>query len=387
MSDEEKTWMDSSEEPDIQITEYDITSAPNDFNILTINNFIDKGSIILPRYQRSYTWDKARASKLIESLILGLPVPQIFLYEEMRNKFAILDGQQRLLSIYFFTKKRFPLKSQRMQLREIFAKHGHFPPNVLADDALFEPFNISLPAKGGEPKSLLDGLNYDTLSENRRSSFDLRTLRCVIIKQNEPKDDNSSVYEIFDRLNTGGINLSSQEIRANLYYSDFYEFLYDANKDPRWRRILAKDDRDEKLRDIELLLRAFAMLCYSGDYSPSMTRFLNRFSNHAKKTYDKATVDLLRKIFDDAMKSLEGIEPDLFKLKNRFSVAIFEGVLYGRYSKFFEAKALSKNPDAIRSEQMKELADGVRERVQEGTTKKDNVLTRLKFSKDLLEPK
>ena len=67
-------------EESFDIDEYDLTSTPNDFNILTINSFIESGSIKIPGFQRNYVWDIKRASKLIESLILGLPIPQIFLY-------------------------------------------------------------------------------------------------------------------------------------------------------------------------------------------------------------------------------------------------------------------------------------------------------------------
>jgi uncharacterized protein with ParB-like and HNH nuclease domain len=150
-----RTWMNPEDELDIQLTEYDISSNPNDFNVLTITNFLETGSIVIPPYQRNYTWEKARASKLIESLVLGLPVPQLFLFEETKNRFAILDGQQRLLSIYFFTKKRFPKKDQRAFLREIFVERGGFLDGILSDDKYFEPFNIHLPAVGGEEKSPL----------------------------------------------------------------------------------------------------------------------------------------------------------------------------------------------------------------------------------------
>src|SRR5271169_27607 len=93
---------------DSQIIEYDITAAPNDFNILTIYSFLESGAVRIPAFQRNYVWDLRRASKLIESLILGLPVPQVFLYEIERNKFLVIDGQQRLMSIYYFIKQRFP---------------------------------------------------------------------------------------------------------------------------------------------------------------------------------------------------------------------------------------------------------------------------------------
>jgi len=80
--------VDDSDDP---IAEYDITATPNDFNVITIHNFIESGALVIPGFQRNYVWDIKRASKLVESLILGLPVPQIFLYEEKRNKFQVID--------------------------------------------------------------------------------------------------------------------------------------------------------------------------------------------------------------------------------------------------------------------------------------------------------
>ncbi|MBO8416679.1 MAG: DUF262 domain-containing protein [Proteobacteria bacterium] len=77
---------------DISPGAYDISIIPNDFNIMTINSLITSGVIVLPAFQRNYVWDKKRASRFIESLILGLPVPQIFLYQTERNKYSIIDG-------------------------------------------------------------------------------------------------------------------------------------------------------------------------------------------------------------------------------------------------------------------------------------------------------
>ncbi|MFV9677841.1 MAG: GmrSD restriction endonuclease domain-containing protein, partial [Methanosarcinales archaeon] len=93
---------------DYSFTEYDLTAAPNDFNIKTIYDFIESGVMEIPNFQRNYVWDLKRASKLVESIIIGLPVPQIFLFEKSRNKFLVIDGQQRLMTIYYFIKKRFP---------------------------------------------------------------------------------------------------------------------------------------------------------------------------------------------------------------------------------------------------------------------------------------
>ena len=94
-----------------------------------------------------------------------------------------------------------------------------------------------------------------------KTTFDLRTIRNVIIKQNLPKeDDDSSMYEIFNRLNSGGVNLWPQEIRASLYHSDFYTMLYRANTDKRWRTTLGIEEPDLHMKDIETILRGFALL-------------------------------------------------------------------------------------------------------------------------------
>lgn len=93
---------EAGETGDFQIKEYDITASSNDFNMSTMFSFIESGAVKIPGFQRNYVWDIKRVSKLIESIIIGLPIPQIFLYEEARNKFLVIDGQQRFMSIYYF---------------------------------------------------------------------------------------------------------------------------------------------------------------------------------------------------------------------------------------------------------------------------------------------
>jgi len=276
---------------DIQIGEYDITAAPNDFNVLTIYNFLESGAVSIPGFQRNYVWDLGRASKLIESLILGLPVPQVFLYEMDRNKFLVIDGQQRLMSIYYFIKQRFPRKEKRAELRTIFDQHGKIPDNVIHDDAYFENFRLKLSETLPNHPNRFKGHSYATL-ESFKTQFDLRTIRNVIIKQNSPQGDDSSMYEIFNRLNTGGINLKPQEIRSSMYHSPFYEILYKANSLPAWRRILGNQEPDLHMKDTEILLRGFAMLIDADNYAPSMVKFLNQFSYKCRAQNEKKNNDL-----------------------------------------------------------------------------------------------
>lgn len=105
------------EEKDIgeeALVEYDITTSPRDLTPANIVDMIDSGIIEIPLFQRNYVWDINKASKLVESLILGLPVPELFFYTEGddNNTYKIIDGQQRFLSIYFLLKDDF----QRAQI-------------------------------------------------------------------------------------------------------------------------------------------------------------------------------------------------------------------------------------------------------------------------------
>ncbi|HWN76482.1 MAG TPA: DUF262 domain-containing protein, partial [Bradyrhizobium sp.] len=136
-------------------------------------------------------------------------MPQIFLYEAGRNEFLVIDGQQRLMSIYYFIKQRFPRKDKRAELRTIFDEQGKIPNEVLDDDDYFENFRLKLPESLPVHPNRFKGLAYATLGDYK-VQFDLRTIRNIIIKQNSPRDDDSSMYEIFNRLNTGGINLKPQ---------------------------------------------------------------------------------------------------------------------------------------------------------------------------------
>src|SRR5690606_39011915 len=128
-------------------------------------NFIESGAIQIPGFQRHFVWDIKKASKLIESLLLGLPVPQLFLYESARNKFLVIDGQQRMMSIFYFIKKRFPKKEKRAEIRKIFAEYDGIPEYILENDEYFQPFKLILSKISDEKKSKFLGLNYATLGD------------------------------------------------------------------------------------------------------------------------------------------------------------------------------------------------------------------------------
>ncbi len=375
-----------STEEEGYIDEYDLTATPNDFNVMTINNFIESGAIQIPGFQRNFVWDIKKASKLIESLLLGLPVPQLFLYESARNKFLVIDGQQRMMSIFYFIKKRFPKKEKRAEIRKIFEEHDGIPDKILEDDQFFQPFKLSLSKVSDEKKSKFDGLNYATLGDYK-TQLDLRPIRNIVVKQNSPKDDDSSIYEIFNRLNSGGVNLRPQEIRGCLYHSGFYTMLARLNYHQSWRSVLKMENLDIHMKDVELLLRSIAMAYEYRKYKPSLATFLNKFSKKAK-IFDESEINYLEQLFVSFFGFIKNVSSDVFvsEKSRRFNIFLFEAA--------FASLATTKIPNRevftgqIDQSKLRAILDDqeFQEACVAGTTNTTNVFRRMDVACKYLAP-
>ena len=371
-----------SEDNNYQIEEYDITTSPNDFNVKTIFDFIGSGVVKIPGFQRNYVWDLGRASKLIESIIIGLPVPQIFLYEEMRNHFLVIDGQQRLMTIYYFMRQRFPKKEKRSALRGVFAEYGHIPDSFLNNDEYFEEFSLKLPPRLPNQPNKFDSLTYSTLDEYK-AAFELRTIRNVIIKQNMPRNDDSSIYEIFSRLNSGGVNLTTQEIRISLYHSDFYTMLHTINAYPPWRTLLGFSEPDINMKDVEILLRGFAMLMEGESYKPSMVKFLNSFSKNCK-ALKQEKISYLKSLFHSFVESCSDLPEGSFSKKGKFNISLYEAVFAAICGRVFTSGSqIGIKIDPIRLKALREDPQFISSS-QSSTTSKANVTKRLERARMIL---
>jgi uncharacterized protein with ParB-like and HNH nuclease domain len=381
----ETKWFQDDNDDDIgySFKEYDVTSTPNDFNTKTIIDFIESGLFKIPGFQRNYIWDLKRASKLIESIIIGLPIPQVFLYEESKNSYLVIDGQQRLLTLYFFFKKRFPKTEKRFELRQIFDDNGKFPDEILHNDDYFEDFKLKLNEVAQPEKNKLHGISYPTLGEFK-TSFDLRTVRNIMIKQNFPTDDDSAMFEIFNRLNSGGVVLKPQEIRTSLYHSKFYNHLYKINLNTNWRTLLNKPEPDIHMKDVEILLRGFAMLLASEDYRPSMTRFLNQFSKKSR-TFKPESLPYFQQLFELFCDTVIALNPKIFVSKSgKFSITVFESIFVALCAE--AAKTESLNIKSTTNETIEELKLNVDfiKASQDNTAGKSNLEARLRIAKEII---
>ena len=249
-------------EPNNPPVEYSITVYPADFTLEVLHNKINRNTITYPKFQRNYVWSIKQASRLIESFLIGLPVPPIFLYTDENEKMHVIDGRQRLQSIIYFFKGTF------------------------------------VNCRGIEKKFQLDSLNkhsqffekcFEDLSSTHRERLQNAVLRAMVVKQHKP-DDTTSMYHIFERLNTGGTRLTDQEVRNAVYHGSFSEFLDLINRYDNWRIILGKKNFDQKQKDKQLILRYMSLYHDEKNYTKPMRDFLSTFM----KKYRNANNEFLK---------------------------------------------------------------------------------------------
>lgn len=283
---------------------YDITSYGADFDVDGLVRRLNKGNIQVPTFQRGYVWNIKTASRFVESLLLGLPVPGIFLSKEKKrerkvSKYLVIDGHQRLKTLQFFYKGIFEPTGRKFELK------------------LEESEN---------PK--FEGVTYETLSEDDRNELDYYLLHATIFEQNKPAGDDSSIFLIFERLNTGGVLLSPQEIRTCIYHGAFSRLLKKINeKNQSWRSIYRKIS--PRMRDQELILRFLALYFQSDKYQKPMKKFLNNYmnSNRELKLHSARSIE---KVFKNTIEVVENyLGKQAFKLERGLNAAVFDSVMVG----------------------------------------------------------
>ncbi len=367
------------------IVEYDITTSPRDLTPANIVDMIDSGIIEIPIFQRNFVWDIKKASRLVESLILGLPVPELFFYSDgdENTTYKIIDGQQRLLSIYFFVKGRFPKNpDSRLAVRDS-VKSSDLD-TLLADNTVFKDFVLDLNDKDDNTKNRYHGYKFLTLDKDTQIKFRLRRyLRTVVVRQNKPDDNSSSMFEIFNRLNTGGTPLNHQEIRASLYYCEFYKMISELNDENCWRELFGKPSQDLRSNDIELILRSLALLQDGDEYSPKMVSFLNNFSRKSKN-FKNEHITYLRNLFLSFIEACSELGYKAFFRNNRFSKTLFESVFVAVCKKsFYNSSLVTGKIDKDSFEGLKNDTEFIGY-LMSGSSSKDSILNRIQLAERLI---
>jgi len=334
--------VDESEEELIPY-QYSITSYGADYPVDGLVKRLKNQDIIIPPFQREYIWSIDRASRFVESLLLGLPVPAIFLSKERASqKLLVIDGQQRLRSLQYFYE-------------------GVFKPTKTA-------FNLT-----SVQKNFL-GKGYETLEPESRRRLDDAIIHAIIVRQDEPSEDESSIYYLFERINTGGMQLSPQEIRACIYHGTLCDILRDLNGHQEWRKLIGAVSK--RMRDQELILRFFALYEEADTYKKPMKEFLNTYMAKKRKI-DRSQAKCLSELFGKTATAIaSGIGPRAFRPSRAVNAAVSDAVMVG------VARAIQKGivhgPGKLAAAHAKLMSDdSFKKTVETATTDEENVNRRL----------
>jgi hypothetical protein len=275
---------------------YSITSYGIDYPVDSLVSRVIAGDIIVPKFQRGYVWSLREASRFVESLLLGLPVPSIFLSKETASqKLLVIDGQQRLLTLRYFYDGIWPVTRKEFSLKGI-------------------------PGK-------FEGQTYKSLTNEDRRRLADSIIHAIIIKQDEPSDDESSIYHVFERLNTSGVSLTAQEIRAAIYHGPFSDLLKELNTFKPWRAIYGPTNK--LMRDQELILRFLALNFNAEEYSRPMKSFLNSFMGKNRLLQNLSREEMVSAFVPTIATVHDAIGSRAFRLARVLNAAVFDAVMIG----------------------------------------------------------
>ena len=228
---------DHDEEAELTAQERTVHTQGYDLSVNTLfEQWTDK-ILVLPEFQREYVWDNAKASRLVESLLTGIPIPILYFAETPAATYEIVDGHQRVFSLVRFIDNQFALTGLRL-------------------------------------RNELRGLRFHRLPERDQRFLRTRVMRAIIISADSHP---TMKFEIFERLNTGAVALNAQEIRNALYRGSLNDTLKLLERNASFRICMDRSKPRARMVDRELVLRFLALRDEFTDYRPPLVRFLNDY--------------------------------------------------------------------------------------------------------------
>ena len=352
--DNENTELQTEEElDDVPFVEFDISVSPSDPTLELLVNQVKSEDIIIPFYQRRYVWKIEQASKLIESFLMGLPVPQVFLYVNEEDRLEVIDGQQRILSVKYFFEGYFGEPDNRDR-RQVFK------------------------LKGLAERSEYNSKTFSELPDRDRRRLRNATLRAINIKQLKPHSRNDSVFHIFERLNTGGTQLKPQEIRNAVYRGPIVDELVKLNSDPSWLRVLGSSNPHRNQKDVELILRLFSLFEEWANYEKPMIHYLNDAMSRNRQ-FDSERAIRFRKRFPEVIATVDEALDKPFRPRKVINAAVLEAVIVT----LLENPAINAEDVARRYKKLLEDPD-FQTHIRDSTTDTQVLRARLSIAKAIL---
>ncbi len=286
-----------------------------------LNQYRDGDLLINPDYQRLFRWDVDQQSQYLESLLLGIPTPPVFLAQNDDGKFEVLDGLQRLSTLLkFFANERSPSQPETLTQDDL--------------DTDVEQNDISMPTTllAGRFLPALEGANSTNLPETLTRTIKYARVNVILIEKGSKR---RARYEVFRRLNKFGSLLSDQEIRnctARLLGAEFPDELRRLGREPIIRTVLALSDELRRSMGVEeMLLRLLAFNYSKKPLRHEIREYLDDFMEYSAEggfRLSGAIVEKVGQTFDLIHQAIP--DGSAFRMKNQgFSTNLFDVVATG----------------------------------------------------------
>lgn len=344
-----------------------VKTEKSDMPVDTIFNWVSRGKINpQPEFQRYYVWNEVKASRLIESLLLDIPIPVVYVAEEPNKTYSVVDGQQRITSIASFINGKFP-NGDDFKLRGL---------QVLTE---------------------LKGKSFKELSTDLQEAISSALIRLIIINNDSDQDVK---FEIFERLNLGAVKLNDQELRNSVYRGKYNDLLRDLSSHPNLLRIMGATEPNNRMIDRQLILRFFAMWRNTHlKYKAPIKRFLNREMEEHRNPSPKELSEM-HSVFEKSIDMAYSVfgagafrrfntgredNPNGKWESKKLNVALWDTLLY-TFS-FYEKSQIIPIADAVREEFLDMLTNDKTfvEYITSSTDKTDRIQYRAEVWKQRLQ--
>lgn len=339
---------------------------------------IEQGDYIIPGFQRFYRWTEEQVENLAVSFMRGMPIPPIYCYRNKEHQLVILDGQQRVLSLYLYYKGQYFKRKRNASadLRNVGERGNSIPEMLEYYEMKDKQYFMKIRNEDGKINTV--DITYQNLPKEAKRQLDYFTLTIISIDIDKDKYRDAMLHKIFANLNTGGTPLSNQELRNGIYYNKFYIMLFKLNKEnAKWRMLYggsSNSKESKKSKDVELLLRMCAFLYNTKmenaevrieNYKDNMSIFLDEFSQITEKFSEKQIEEYKIQLEDffDHMEDASGI--------NKYSGLV----------SFFVMWSILKNKCNISSDNFRNITDNeeYKSTIQSHASGKTNIEKRFKY--------
>ncbi|WP_353941853.1 DUF262 domain-containing protein [Streptomyces sp. HUAS MG91] len=289
LEDEDVT-AEQSEPLSVPLEDRRLVTQPYDLSLATLVDDIERERLLLSiEYQRKYVWDRSKASRLIESFLLNIPVPVCYFAENEDGSYEVIDGLQRIQTVKDFLSGEFALR-------------------------------------GVSVVSEFEGLHYDQLPPKEQRRLSNRTIRCIVITDDSHPDIK---FDVFERLNTGSAMLAAQELRNCIYRGGLNTYLKELAEDPNFSRILG-GLKNNRMAYEELALRFFSLYEDLAGYRPPLRQLLNGYMrNHRTGAPDSEAIRVFSETCTTAFEifGADGFRPIKDGKLGAFNKALFDSIM------------------------------------------------------------